>query len=131
MRHWLIGRNRAACELVLPEGESGVSRVHAEVCLADDGRFYLTDRASTNGTRMLEESGWEEVRQGFVHPDQRVRFGDFETSLAKLFRRAGIDPAARRREAPPSTAGTAPGRNLPSGVQVMRDEYGNIVPRKP
>ncbi len=82
-----IGRHPDADVRIDPNGSRAVSRTHAEVTLAD-GLYYLIDRNSSYGTHVLGGSGWREHRQGYVDASARVRFGDYETSLADLLGRA-------------------------------------------
>ena len=69
---YLIGRQQD-CDLQLDD--STVSRRHAEVILAPDGRYYLTDCNSAGGTYIHESAGWRQIRQEFVSAGQRLRFG--------------------------------------------------------
>ncbi len=55
IRKFLIGRQQD-CDLVLDD--SSVSRHHAEVVPAADGRHFITDRASTGGTFVWEGADW-------------------------------------------------------------------------
>ena len=64
--------------------DASVSRRHAEVVLARDGRFFVTDRGSTGGTFVLAGREWERVRQVYVEPTARIRFGVYEMPAARL-----------------------------------------------
>ena len=79
-----IGRHPDADVRIDTDSSRSVSRTHAEITIAD-GRYYLIDRNSSYGTRVLGSNGWQEHRQGYVDASARVRFGDYETSLADLF----------------------------------------------
>ena len=47
------------------------------------GRLYVTDRATTNGTFVLDGDAWRRIRQAFLKPGGRVRFGDVEMSAGR------------------------------------------------
>lgn len=80
---YTIGRD-AAAEIRIPDSERTVSGVHAEVTLATDGRLYLTDRNSTNGTRIYRGGDWRPLRQAFVEWDEPIQLGAYQTSLRQL-----------------------------------------------
>jgi len=61
-----------------------VSRRHAELVISRAGEYYLTDCASTGGTYLLTDTGWEAIRQCFVHPQDTVKFGNVETTVQNL-----------------------------------------------
>ncbi len=76
-----IGRD-AAAPIVVPH--KTVSRVHAEAIPLPDGRLYVTDCASTNGTFINEDGQWRRISQDFASPGARLRFGDVEVSVPDL-----------------------------------------------
>lgn len=77
----MVGRHQD-CDLRLDDGS--VSRRHAEVVLTPDGRYYLTDRNSAGGTFVFSEGGWQSLRQAFVTPNDRLRFGNLEVAASRL-----------------------------------------------
>jgi len=83
MRLLLIGRS-AHADVVIPD--PSVSAFHAEVVVTTDGRFYLTDRASAQGTyhRSSEAESWASVRQTFVEMSDQLRLGDYVCHVADL-----------------------------------------------
>ena len=84
---YLVGRDpRCECRIDDPS----VSRRHAEVVAAPDGRFYVTDCASTGGTFVLRGGEWTRIRQAWVGPADRIRFGGREMAAADL---AAPDPS--------------------------------------
>jgi pSer/pThr/pTyr-binding forkhead associated (FHA) protein len=100
MRTYVIGRsNDGTVDIVLDH--NSVSRRHAELTIADDGRFYLADLSSTNGTSVLVDGNWRELRQGYVVDGALVAFGEHHITIGQLLKLAGnngrIDPP------PPST----------------------------
>ena len=70
----ILGRRRADCDVVI--SVVGVSRKHAAIDVVE-GRGYVTDLSSTNGTyvedkKMPPNATWE-IRHG-----NRIRFGGIE-----------------------------------------------------
>ena len=100
---YLVGRDpRCECRVDDPS----VSRRHAEVVAAPDGRFYVTDRASTGGTFVLRGGEWTRIRQAWVGPADRIRFGGREMAAADLA--AGSGRGAAPGPPPPPDPDPAP-----------------------
>lgn len=68
-------------------GYDTVSTSHAELVLDHEGRYYLTDKGSRNGTYVRRSGKWKRVRQEYVDGADRILLGDLETSVADLMRR--------------------------------------------
>lgn len=81
-----------------------VSRRHAELTVTSNGRYYVTDCGSLRGTRVLRGGEWIPLRQGYVDPDERLRFGEFETKLAHLLEGNAHEVKARRSRAVAASA---------------------------
>ena len=130
VKTFVVGRD-VGCDVRLDD--ASVSRRHAEVVLVSGGRLYVTDRATTNGTFVLDGTDWRAVRQSFVEPAGRIRFGDVEISASRLAallargdsRRSGGsgDP---RPAAPSDKDGLDPARGL-----VRDPGTGEILEREP
>ena len=71
-RTYLVGRDQR-CDVRLDH--ESVSRRHAEVVRLSDGRLFVTDRASRNRTFVRAGDDWRAIRQTFLQPADRVRFG--------------------------------------------------------
>jgi hypothetical protein len=67
----LVGRSRTNDVCVL---HSSVSKLHARVRVADDGRLFLSDAGSSNGTQLGGELMQPDVEKPLAHANQ-VRFG--------------------------------------------------------
>ena len=81
LKAYLVGRD-PSCDY--PIAHASVSRRHAEVVLPPDGRVYVTDRGSTGGTFVLDGATWKRIRQAYVEPTDRLRFGAHELAAGKL-----------------------------------------------
>ena len=100
IRTCIVGRERR-CDVRLDD--PSISRQHAEVVRVSGGRLYVTDRATTNGTFILDGDDWRRIRQAFLEPGGRVRFGDVEMSARRLdawCARPGGGPSRQRSTAP-------------------------------
>ena len=78
---YTLGRDAAAAITVQ---HTTVSRLHAEVIPLPDGRLYVTDCASRNGTFINEDGHWRKISQDFVGAGAQLRFGEVETSVPHL-----------------------------------------------
>ena len=59
------------------------SKRHAEIRIVD-GRIYLRDLDSTNGTYLVKNKGMVYFEQGYVNPRQPVVIGDQIHTIASL-----------------------------------------------
>ncbi len=106
MAGWTIGRTPGNDIIV---SDQSVSRRHAELRDLGGGPYELSDLGSSNGTMLRTGSGWQRIESSEVFPDDAVRFGDYETTIARLLAAAGAYGGAgagardrqdgRRREA--------------------------------
>ena len=79
-----VGRSDTA---VIRLSHETVSRIHAEVIPLPDGRLYITDCASRNGTFICDggaDGQWREINQDFASPGARLRFGEVEMTVPHL-----------------------------------------------
>ena len=103
-----VGRSRRADVRL---AAASVSRLHAELVIAEDGALHVADRSSANGTWIETGGTWERIAQRRVAAGDRLRFGDVEIAVAELLRRA---PA-------PLSAGKASDAARESGRHAARD----------
>ena len=111
--------------------EASVSRLHAEVVRLSGGRLYATDRATTNGTFILDGGDWHAIRQAFLERGGRIRFGDVEMSAGRLD--ALCSRADARSSGSHQDAGAVPAKeNLPDPKKdLARDpQTGEILERE-
>ncbi len=83
----LIGEEKKHVPMMLFDKQKRVSRKHIEF-LEMDGKWYLRDVGSTNGTLLNGEPlpGWKKPSQGKRHPSEYVELHDGDTiSLAGAF----------------------------------------------
>jgi len=77
MRILTIGRK--GTDIVLEDAEKQISRLHAELTITDEGRYYLVDCGSGNGTAVKRQGAWKAITQTYVTEDEEVRFGGYYT----------------------------------------------------
>ena len=80
-----IGRSPQA-DIRIAHNELSVSGQHAELVITQQGRFYLTDCGSTNGTFVYRSGTWQRLRQDYVQAVEPIRLGAFETSIAECLK---------------------------------------------
>ena len=118
-----IGRSRRM-DVTLQAGT--VSRRHAELNV--DGsratRHVLRDCNSANGTRVFREGRWQRVSREVVQPSDKVRFGDFETTIAALLEAVPADHAGVGRDErhPLGDRPKGPVKRNPGTGEVVPDE---------
>ena len=109
-----------------------VSRIHAELVVTAGDKFYITDCLSSGGTFLEEGGKFESVQQSYVERADKVKFGEFCTTLQDLLvyvndlnRGAGSHKDGKGAGAPPTGKD-----DLPSGP-VRRDPVsGEIISEK-
>lgn len=84
-RNYRVGRSSNQADIVLDDDT--VSNLHLELTVLADGRYYLTDCNSTNGTYIWLGERWEPFQQGYVRGDERLSLGELETNVRSLLRR--------------------------------------------
>jgi hypothetical protein len=94
LRTLVVGRSPFA-DVVM--ADPSIATHHAEIVVTDDGRLYLTDCASENGTWRLDrgsgdapggEQHWRPVRQAFVAEDEPLKLGEHRCTAGQLVRAA-------------------------------------------
>lgn len=81
MRTYRVGRHQTNDIIVR---HASVSRYHGEITCTDDGRYYLADLDSTNGTYVDHDGRWAQIDQAYVGLDDPVMLGEFITRLDEL-----------------------------------------------
>lgn len=92
-----IGRasNSMTVDVSIPRVEDTVGRIHAELSILPDGRLYLLDKESVNGTFLFNNGEWEKINSSYVTQDSRVKFGEYETIVSEI-----MDSQSRNESSP-------------------------------
>lgn len=140
MKAYMIGRSPKVDIVV---SHSTVSRRHAELLFTENGRYYLNDCGSKNGTRVRQHGRWTRIKQTFVTRDQPLRLGEYETTARRLIAsmsnvaiRARADTKSKSKskvtdtevyeiELKPSAKS-----DLPRGKVERNPETGEVIPRR-
>jgi len=77
-RSYVIGREGHICI-----DSPTASKYHATIRVSD-GRIYLRDLNSTNGTFLIKNNNRQLFKEGYVNPDQVIEIGDEEHSIQSL-----------------------------------------------
>lgn len=80
-RRFTIGRDKN-CDI--PVADDSVSRLHAEIWLADDGALMMADRGSSNGTTLLRSGQSFPLRQDVLMPGDQIRLGGVLLAVTDL-----------------------------------------------
>jgi pSer/pThr/pTyr-binding forkhead associated (FHA) protein len=71
-----------------------VSRRHAAMKIKN-GRVYLRDLNSTNGTYLIENDSLVFFKEGYVSPSQPIAIGDVKCTISSLLAIAGVYSASK------------------------------------
>ena len=121
---YVIGRS-AQADIVI--GDATVSRMHAELVRGRDRTWYLTDLSSTRGTFLWSAGKWVAVKQDYVNPGDRIKFGTFECNLEDLLQRIPREGAMERR---PQETGSAVRDDRPRGPVRRDPSTGDLISAK-
>lgn len=117
MQTFVIGRDPRRVSVIL--SSDAVSAVHADLTVTADGRYYITDRHSYNGTYVDYGRGWERLTQGYVDADTPLLLADWQTTARQL-----LAQAASAAPAPPQAAALPP---VPAKPRPLNG--GDVLPR--
>jgi len=83
MKTYLIGRSYKA-NIVITDTERSVSGIHLELTVDTDGKFYIIDCNSTNGTYRKRGGRWIAIQQTYVSADEQILLGKYLTTVREL-----------------------------------------------
>ena len=122
---YLIGRS-ARADIII--GDATVSRLHAELVRGRNRTWYLTDCGSTGGTFLWNAGKWDPIKQDYVNPGDRFKFGGFECSLEDLLRRIPHEGAAEYgSQGTDSGTGSAIRDDRPRGPVRRDPSTGDLI----
>lgn len=113
-----IGRSSAADIQI---GDSSVSRIHAELIVARDGSYYLTDCGSGGGSFIARGGEWAPIQQQYISATDNILLGRYQTTAQQLIAMLK-DRQGNSAEQTPS-----PVDDLPSGPVRRNIETGEII----
>ena len=94
-RTYIIGReSEVYIEDHIYINSPSVSRRHAAMKMKN-GRIYLCDLDSTNGTYLLENDSLVPFKEGYVTPSQPLVIGQVKCTINSLLAIAGVYSASR------------------------------------
>ncbi len=96
MKTYTIGRGSEAMIQIQCDDDT-VERIHAEITVTDDGRYYLVDRCSSNGTFVLADNQWRPHTKDYVAADAVIKLGAFRTTVSQLKELAKSAPKCSSR----------------------------------
>ena len=73
---------------------SSVSRRHASIKIKN-GRIYLCDLDSTNGTYLVEDNSLVPFKEGYVSPSQSIAIGNVVCTINSLLAITGVYSASK------------------------------------
>ena len=131
MRTYIIGRSPSA-DIVL--ADPSVGRRHAELLVAADGRLFLTDCGSDNGSWLAagdpKAKSWTPLRQQFITANQSLRLGEYHCSAEQLLAMNATETRIDHNAADATGPRNDP-PSMPHGA-VERDPHtGEIIRRRP
>lgn len=81
MKTYIVGRSKLS-DIYIKNADSTVSGFHLELIEDTDGRYYVIDRKSTNGT--FRQQGKKKIQQSYVDFDEPLFLGNYKTTIRQL-----------------------------------------------
>lgn len=81
MQTYIVGRNKKS-DIHIINADKTVSGFHLELIKDTDGKYYVIDRKSTNGTFQ----GKQKIQQSYVDFDEDLFLGNYKTTIRKLLK---------------------------------------------
>ena len=92
---YVIGREGAVyIENYIYINSPTVSRRHAAIKIKN-GRIYLCDLGSTNGTYLIDNDSLVPFEEGYVSPSQAIVIGEVKCTINSLLTKAGVYSASK------------------------------------
>jgi pSer/pThr/pTyr-binding forkhead associated (FHA) protein len=92
---YIIGREGSVyIEDYIYVNSSSVSRRHAAMKIKN-GRIYLCDLDSTNGTYLIENDSLVPFKEGYVSPSQPIAIGHVKCTINSLLAITGVYTASK------------------------------------
>lgn len=83
IKTYIIGRSKQA-DIIIDQTEISVSNLHLELTIDRKGKYYITDRKSTNGSYRKNGGRWIPIQQSYVNLNDRLLLGKYLTSVEHL-----------------------------------------------
>ena len=99
-RSYILGREASTD---IPVADASVSRQHAEITMLPDGRLFVTDCNSSNGTFVIRKGAARRIHQEAVLESDSLRFGDVILRVPDL-----IDTLRRKSRGVAAASAAAP-----------------------
>jgi len=126
MKTYLVGCGKQA-NIILQDPEQSISRLHLEITEDRDGKYYLTDCNSTNGTYRQRQGQWSRFQQDYVTLEEPLLLGRYQTTLRQLLAQR-FDSLVKMRL--PMTTPKKDRRASFLGLVERNPETGEIIPRR-
>lgn len=83
MKTYTIGRGAEAMIQIQCDDDT-VERIHAEITVTDDGRYYLVDRCSRKGIKVSTDGEWQTHTEDFVDDKATILLGEYRITVSQL-----------------------------------------------
>jgi pSer/pThr/pTyr-binding forkhead associated (FHA) protein len=81
MKTYIVGRSKKS-DIYIKNADLTVSGLHLEIIEDTDGKYYVIDRNSSNGTYYQQTK--QRIQQSYVDFDEALFLGNYKTTLRQL-----------------------------------------------
>ncbi len=125
MKTFSVGCSRKT-DIVLIDPQHTVSRMHIELTVDREGRYYITDCNSTNGTFRQSSGKKIRIQQDYVDFNEPLWLGTYSTSVSQLLQQL---PAFLKVSSLPTTPSPKQASFALKGRIERNPETGEIIIR--
>ncbi|RKZ38416.1 MAG: hypothetical protein DRQ49_14350 [Gammaproteobacteria bacterium] len=93
MKTYIIGRSQNA-DIVITNADQSVSAFHLELTEDSNGKYFVTDRKSANGTYRKYGGRWIAIQETYVSLNEQLLLGKYQVTIRELL-------AMRLKQVPP------------------------------
>ncbi len=116
MKCYRIGRDPDINDIVIGDSTETMSRQHAELTVARDGRLFYADTGSANGSFRADGDHWVPLERDYVGNHETLKLGEYKISVTALRGLVPMQPDQTPRPPDPPPLTQAPEPSAESGV---------------
>ncbi|CAD5260319.1 conserved hypothetical protein [Alteromonas sp. 38] len=92
---YTVGRSSQADICI---ADPSISRIHMEITVTNDGRYFCADRRSTHGTFCKKNGEWSPLKQGYIDGADSLVLGTKKIKLSSIINSPAVAGFLKQKE---------------------------------
>ena len=92
---YTVGRSSQADICI---ADPSISRIHMEITVTNDGRYFCADRMSTHGTFLKKNGEWKPLKQGYIDGADSLVLGTKKIKLSSIINSPAVAGFLKQKE---------------------------------